>query len=196
MCKTVPLDSLVDVMTGVPMSRAKKNTGSNECVNVKVLTPAAMSDNRIDDCQLVTETVSQIKDGLYTKENDIILKASTPYDCVFIDKTHKGLLVTSFGLILRSRPDSTVDMRYLAAFLGLAQTNKELQSMSKGMTIQLIKKRDLGDLMVPLPALNDQARIAALFESTRQRKELCRAIVEKSDLLLQSEFARTAFVNK
>lgn len=178
------------------MSRAKKNARNDEHIEIKTFTSAAMSGNRIDDHQLVTEKVSRVKNDLYTKEGDIILKASTPYDCVFIDKAHKGLLVPSFCLILRSRPDAAVDMRYLAAFLGLSQTNKELQGMSKGMSIQLIKKRDLGGLMVPIPAPASQARLAALFESTQQRRELCRIIVEKSDLLLQSEFARTAFGNK
>lgn len=189
----MPLGSLVEIMTGAPMSRAKKIAEGDDPINAKTLIPAAMSDGRIDDSQLANETVSKVKCELFTKEGDVVLKASTPYDCAFIDKDHEGLLVTSFGLILRSGPQSLIDMRYLAVFLGLGQTSRELQGMSKGMTIKLIKKRDIGGLMVPVPIPEEQARLAALFEGTQRRKELCRAIAEKSDVLLQSEFARSVF---
>ncbi len=194
-CKTATLGSLVKIMTGAPMSRAKKIAESDEPINAKVLVPAAMSNGRIDDAQLVTERVSKVKGELFTKEGDVVVKASTPYDCVFIDRGHEGLLVTSFGLILRTASSAPLDMRFLAIYLSLEQTNKALQGMSKGMTIQLIKKRDIGDLLVPVPDLEAQLRLARLFECTQKRKELCRSMIEKSDLLLQSEFSRTIFDN-
>lgn len=194
-CKTAPLGSLVKIMTGAPMSRAKKIAESDDPVEARVLVPAAMSNGRIDDGQLVTEKISKVKDELFTREGDVVVKASTPYDCVFIDRGHEGLLVTSFGLILRTASSAPLDMRFLAIYLSLEQTNKALQGMSKGMTIQLIKKRDIGDLLVPVPDLEAQLRLARLFECTQKRKELCRSMIEKSDLLLQSEFSRTIFDN-
>ena len=192
-CEAVRLDSLVDIMTGVPISRAKKIAEGDTPTRTRVLNSGAMSAGRIDDALLTTEEVSKVKRELFLKENDVVVKASTPYDCAFVDKHHEGLLATSFGLILRAKPDARIDMRCLAVFLGLERTNRELQSMSKGETIQLIKKRDLGDLLVPLQPQEEQARIASIYESTQRRKELCRAISEKSDLLLQSEFSHAAF---
>lgn len=189
-CECLPLGSLVDIKTGAPMSRAKKIVPGDDLIETRVLTPAAMTDSRIDDTQLVIEAVSKVKEELFTQEGDVIIKASTPYDCVYIDKEHEGLLVTSFGLILRPNSKCQIDMRYLALFLGLKQTNSELQNMSKGMTIQLLRKRDIGDLMIPIPSAGEQARLGALSEGVQRYKELCRTISEKSDLLLQSEFAR------
>lgn len=188
--ESLPLDSLVEIKTGAPMSRAKKISDGDVPIEVKVLVPAAMADLHIDDAQLIAETVSKVKEDLFTREGDVVVKASTPYDCVYIDKTHEGLLVTSFGIILRPSCKVALDMRYLAAYLGLEQTNKELQNMSKGMTIQLLKKRDIGDLMIPVPPAEEQVRLGALSEGVQRCKELCRAISEKSDVLLQSEFAR------
>ncbi|WP_346676052.1 hypothetical protein [Enorma phocaeensis] len=191
-CECLPLGSLVEIKTGAPMSRAKKIADADDPIRTKVLVPAAMTGSRIDNAQLVGEVVSNVKDDLFTRERDVIVKASTPYDCVYIDKNHEGLLVTSFGFILRPIAESPVDMRYLALFLGLERTNLELQAMSKGMTIKLLKKRDIGDLMVPVPTLAEQTRLGALSESIQRCKELCRAISNRSDLLLQSEFARIA----
>lgn len=196
MChKTVRLGALVDIMTGVPMSRAKKIAGDDDPVKVNVLIPGAMSSGRINDSLIATEEVSKVKEELFLREGDVVVKASTPYDCVFVDKRHEGLLSTSFGLILRARTQDAVDMRYLAAYLGLESINKELQSMSKGMSIKLIKKRDLEGLMVPVPTLEEQARLGSLYESTQGFKELCRTISEKSSVLLQSEFYRTVLDN-
>ena len=193
--KTVRLDTLVDIMTGVPMSRAKKIAGDDDPVKVKVLIPGAMSSGRIVDSLIATEEVSKVKEELFLREGDVVVKASTPYDCVFVDKRNEGLLPTSFGLILRARSQDAVDMRYLAAYLGLESINKELQSMSKGMSIKLIKKRDLEGLMVPVPTLEEQARLGSLYENTQGFKELCRTISEKSSVLLQSEFYRTVLDN-
>lgn len=190
LCEKMVLGALVDIKTGAPMSRAKKIAEGDKAMKARVLIPAALSNSQIEDDLLAEETVSKVKDELFTRAGDVVVKASTPYDCVFVDKKHEGLLVTSFGLILRSLPGSPVDMRYLAIYLSLEQTNKELQLMSKGMTIQLIKKRDLGDLLVPVPSAEEQARLARLFEETQRCKQICRAVAEKSDVLLQSEFYR------
>lgn len=189
-CENVKLGSLVDIKTGVPLSRAKRLAGSDDPHEVRVLTPAAMSNGRVDDSQLTTEVVSRVNDDLFTKEADVIVKTATPYDCVYIDKNHAGLLVTSFGLILRPHQNINVDTRYLAAYLGLKQTNQKLQAMSTGMSIQLIKKKDIEELTVPVPSQKELDHLCTLFENIQKRKELCRVISYKSDLLLHSEFDR------
>ena len=190
LCENVKLSSLVDIKTGAPLSRAKKIGNNDTPYEVRVLTPAAMSGDRVDDSQLTTEVVSHINDDLFTRETDIVVKTTTPYNCVYIDKNYTGLLVTSFGLILRPHKGSKVDTRYLAAFLELKQTNQKLQAMSTGMGIQLIKKKDVEELMVPIPSQKELRYLSALFESTQRRKKLCRSIAHKSDLLLHSEFDR------
>lgn len=190
-CEKKTLGSLVEIKTGAPMSRAKKIAEGDRVVRARVLIPAALSSSQIEDDLLAEETVSKVKEELFTKAGDVVVKASTPYDCAFVDEKHEGLLVTSFGLILRPLPGSPIDMQYLAIYLGMEQANKELQLMSKGMTIQLIKKRDLGDLLVPVPSAEEQVRLARLFEETQRCKQICRMLAEKSDVLLQSEFYRT-----
>lgn len=185
-CELIALGDLVNIMAGVPISRARKLSDKDAPKQVRSLTPAAMTANGINDQLLSTETVSSVKEDLYTHEGDIIVKTSTPYDCAFIDRDHSGILVTSFALILRARPDLLVDIRYLAAFFELEQTKRQLQEISKGLKLQFIKKRDLAELMVPVPSQKEQARLAALYEGTHHRIELCQAIAAKSELLLES----------
>ncbi len=186
----VRLGDLCSVKTGAPMSRAKRLSSSDAPVTVSVLVPKAIEDARIADDYLVEETVSNVKDDLFTQEGDVVLKASTPYDHVYIDGKHTGLLVTSFGLILRKRPEANIDMRYLAAYFNMPQMTITLQYLSKGMTLQLLKKKDVEELSIPLPPVANQERLGRLFACVQERKRQCREVMEKSDLLLFSELSR------
>lgn len=186
----VRLGDLCSVKTGAPMSRAKRLSSSDAPVTVSVLVPKAIEDARIADDYLVEETVSNVKDDLFTQEGDVVLKASTPYDHIYIDGKHTGLLVTSFGLILRKRPEANIDMRYLAAYFNMPQMTITLQYLSKGMTLQLLKKKDVEELSIPLPPVANQERLGRLFACVQERKRQCREVMEKSDLLLFSELSR------
>ena len=187
--KTKPLGSLCEIRTGVPVSRAKKLAAGDQAEEARVLMPGAMRGSEIYDPEVTTETVSNVKNEFFTRKDDVIVKASTPYDCAYIDADHVGLLVTSFGIMLRPLDDSPIDMRYLASYLNFARVNGEFQVMSVGETIKLLKRRNIERMEIPVPKPTEQARIAALFENTQRRRALCRALSEKSELLLESELA-------
>lgn len=192
----IPIEKICEVKTGAPMSRAKKIIDGDVPIQARVLVPAAMTSNFIDDGQLVTENVSRVKDEMFTREGDVIVKASTPYDCVYIDDDHVGLLVTSYCFILRPFEDIRVDMRYLAAYLGFVRSQGALQDMSKGETIQLIKRKDLAHLPVPIPEPKKQERLARLFECVQRSTALCRSVMVKTELLLDSELSRLVMDGK
>ena len=205
MTRVEPLGSLVTVRTGVPFSRVRRVASEadpkdvpdaaradepGECASVRVLVPAAMAGDGIDDAGLALELVSGVNREFLTREGDIVTKTSTPYNSVFVDAAHSRLLVTSLCLILRPRPESKVDMRYLAAYLSCDRAAQELRSMSKGTGVQLIKKRDLEGMLVPVLPAEAQRRVADAFEQVRALKELCRRFERQSDLLLESELDR------
>lgn len=191
--KKMKLGDLCSVMTGAPMSRAKKLSDGETGTEVKVLVPRAMEGGRIVDDEIVYEIVSKVKEGLFTKEGDVVVKVSTPYDCVYIDKPHEGILVTSFGLILRAKAKSGVDMRYLATYLNQPQAGEMLQALSKGVALRLIKRKDMTDLEIPVVSKAQQSKLAALFVNTQKRKEQCLQLMKKSDELLEAEFCRIVF---
>ena len=186
------LGALCSVKTGAPVSRAKRQTKALPFHAARVLVPKAIANGRVISQELVEAQVSAVKEDLLTHCGDVILKTSTPYDCAYIDCAHEGLLVTSFGLIIRPLPDADIDMRYLAAFLTLPQTRQLLQSESKGMTLQLLKKKDILDIPVLTPSKSVQQLLAELFENTQKRKELYRLAEAKSDQLLFSTFDQIA----
>lgn len=186
------LSALCSVKTGIPVSRARRQTKGFPSRVARILVPKAIEGGRVVDQELVKEQVSAVKEDLFTHCGDVILKMSTPYDCAYIDDAHEGLLVTSFGLIIRPLPDASIDMRYLAAFLTLPQTQQLLQSESKGVTLQLLKKKDILEIPIPTPSESVQRLLAELFENTQKRKQLYRLAEKKSDQLLFSTFDQMA----
>lgn len=188
--QTAMLGSFAVVKTGVPMNRVRREAGAEEATEVDVLVPASMVGARIDDSEIAKESVGTVNEALFTRPGDVVVKASTPYNCVLIDASHAGLLVTSFGLILRMRPGSPVDARYLAAYLSGNRAAQELRLMSKGTSAQLVKKRDIEQMTVPLLKPEEQGRIATTFETVASLRDLCHRLEEKGGLLLESELER------
>lgn len=157
---------------------------------MQVLAPSAMSNGEVVKSELAIESVTNAKDDFFTREGDVIVKASTPYGCVYIDETHSGLLTTSCNLILRPQNNQTIDMRHLSLFLNSPLSVRELERMSSGMTIQLIKKRDLAETPIPIPSLNEQKRLGELHRQSQMIKKVCQSVEEKSNLLIEGELAR------
>lgn len=186
-----PLGQLCSIITGAPISRVKKKRENDTPSRVQVLVPGAMRNGEVIKSDLAIEYVTNVKDDFFTREGDVIVKASTPYGCVYIDEAHSGLLTTSYSLILRPQNNQIIDMRYLSLFLNSPLSVHELERMSSGMTIQLIKKKDLEEMLIPIPSLNEQKRLGALHHQSQNIKRICQSIEEKSNLLIEGELART-----
>ena len=124
------LEELCHIKTGAPMARARKIPEGGEARSVRALPPRSLQGGSIVDDELVTEEVGEINKEHFTREGDVVIKLSTPYDSAYIDKDHEGILVTSSVMILRKKPDAAVDMQYLSMFLGMPQTNAVLQAVS------------------------------------------------------------------
>lgn len=188
--KTEPLRSIASIITGVPLSRAKKFNEDVDPERVEVLLSQAVTADGIDDEQLERKEVYGVDESFFTKEGDVVLKASTPFSCVFVDAAHTGLLVTSTCLIIRSQELDETKMRYVAAYLSGDRGLRELRSMSKGTSVKTIKKKDLGDVSIPVLVPEARQKVAEAHERVHALKAFCRSFEHNCDLLLASELDR------
>lgn len=188
-----PLGQLCSITIGAPISRIKKICNENTPFQVKVLVPAAMQNGEIIKSELATESIANVKDEFFTHKGDVIVKASTPYGCVYIDDDHAGLLTTSYSLILRPQNDQEIDMRYLSLFLNSHHSAREMCLMSSGAAIQLIKKKDLAMMSIPVPDDKEQERLGQLCDRVQSIKKTCRSIEERCNSLKESELAQVLF---
>lgn len=191
--KTARLEELCTIKTGAPTSRAKKIAEGVEPKDVKVLLPRAMQDGIIVDDEFAIETVGEVKDENFTHEGDVVIKLSTPYDSVYIDKSHEGIMITSFGMVLRRKPEADLDMQYLSMFLNLPQTNSVLQAVSTGQSVAMamLKRQTVADIEVPLLPIERQRKLAALFQAVQERKRQYVRLIELDEELVTSQMTRS-----
>ncbi len=188
-CKTAKLKELCTVKSGAPTSRAKKIAEGAESREVKVLLPRAMRDGSIVDAELDGATIGEVGEENFTREGDVVVKLSTPYDTVYIDKAHEGILVSSSSMVLRKRADAELDMQYLSVFLNLPRTNAMLQAVSTGQSAALavLKRQAVDEIEVPLPPIERQRQLAALFQAVRERRCLYLRLIALDEELVTSQ---------
>lgn len=191
--KTARLEELCTIKTGAPTSRAKKIPEGVEPRDVRVLLPRAMQVGAIVDDELATEAVGEVKDENFTHAGDVVIKLSTPYDSVYIDKTHEGIMITSFGMVLRKKPEAELDMQYLSMFLNLPQTNSVLQAVSTGQSVAMamLKRQTVAGIEVPLLPIERQRKLAALFQAVQERKRQYVRLLELDEELVTSQMTKS-----
>lgn len=190
---TMKLEELCTIKTGAPTSRAKKIAEGVEPREVKVLLPRAMQGGAIIDEELAIETVGEVKEENFTREGDVVIKLSTPYDSVYIDKAHEGIMITSFGMVLRKKDDAELDMRFLSLFLNLPQTNSVLQAVSTGQSaaMAMLKRQTVADIEISLLPLERQEKLASLFQVVRERKNQYERLIELDNELVTSQMIKS-----
>ncbi len=187
--KAAKLEELCTIKTGAPTSRAKNIPEGIEPREVKVLLPRAMQGGAIIDDDLATELVGEVKEENFTHEGDVVIKLSTPYDSVRVDKGHKGIMVTSFGMIIRKKPEAELDMQYLSMYLNLPQTNAMLQAVSTGQStaMAMLKRKTVAEIEVPMITLERQRTLAELFTAVQARKRQYAKLIELDDELIVNQ---------
>lgn len=188
---TSTLEELCTIKAGQSVARAKKDVEEGKGRKVKVLLPKAMSGGRVNPDELAEEEVGNVKDEYYTREGDVVLKLSTPYDAAFIEADSADVLITSFGMVLRSASDR-IDMRYLTMYLNTSMVADYFAARSSGSAgVKLIRLADVKGLEVPLPPLSVQRELAELDHLTRERAKRYRDLIDLDRELVQSQFLQT-----
>lgn len=188
-CKTMRLEELCFIKTGMPTRRAKMISDDVNPREVKVLLPRAMQDGIILDDKLVIEMVGEVKDENFTRFDDIIVKLSTPYDCVRIDKDHEGILITSFGVVIRKKEEAPIDMQYLSMFLNAPQTNAMLsaKSMGKTTTLAMLKYKTIANIEVPILPIKQQQLLSELYATVQERRTEYQNLINLDQELINSQ---------
>lgn len=114
--------------------------------------------------------------------NDILISVRAPVGPTNIAQVKSGL---GRGLAA-IRCGNNLDCTYLLYFLRFYEP--QLAQLGKGSTFEAVNRGDLERIVVPLPSLEDQRRIAQILESADQLRRQRRYAQELNDSFLQSVF--------
>lgn len=169
----VELEKLAsEIISGTVISRLESKD-VNKIDQIGVLTLKSISNGKIDTEYIQRINVSKrVQDNKLTKYGDIIIKMSTPYDSVFIEKEFEDMIVPSFCCLIRGTQNEMVDPYYLVGYLNSALAKEYLFTSNSASAASLLKIRDIKKLPVPLPEITEQRAIGKVFQVCSERQVL------------------------
>ncbi|MHB0835864.1 restriction endonuclease subunit S [Corynebacterium sp. HMSC05D03] len=157
----VPLPKLVQFQSG-----GTPSTKNPEYYNGEIpwVTSADISEShRIEAKKFITETAIRNSAACIAQPGSVLLVTR-----IGVGKSALVESPVSFSQDVTNLTDLSeeCDAAYLLHFLQSARSF--FQSRSRGVTIKGIKRTDLNDLLVPLPPLDEQRRIAAILDEAKK----------------------------
>ena len=130
-------------------------------------------------------SVEEIDHTYLSQIGDIVVRLREPNTAVYIDESSAGLVIPSLMAIVRVQ-DSRVDNAFLAYYLNSGVVKKALERELKGTTIPMIKTKDLEDLAIVLPPIEEQKKVVALMKLTQKELYLLDKLKQEKQRLSQA----------
>lgn len=166
---------------------AKEEVGEEVLEERKVLIPRAIAGGRVTHSDLGTVKLKKVVDeDRITRQGDIVLKLSTPYDAAYIEKDDEGLVVPSFCSVIRGVDSSKVDARFITAYINTDYVREVLKSKVAGTTMPMIKLSDVKDLEIPNVPLAKQKTLGKAYALSCQKQDLLREMLYNEQTLINA----------
>jgi restriction endonuclease S subunit len=155
-----------------------------------VLRAGNITDTGLVFDDLVYVPAAKISAKQKIKRGDIVIAASSgSLDVVGKAAPALAAFDGGFGAFCKViRPNGKVDARYLAQFFKTPSYRRTISSLAAGANINNLKSEHLDDLLLPLPPLPEQRRIAAILDQADALRAKRREAVAQLDSLTQSIF--------
>lgn len=179
------LEDVANVIVGQIMTRV---TGENkDGVSVQVLVPKAIVDGIIVKKDLGEAILAkEIDDEKYTKEGDVVIKLSTPYDAAYVTEEDVGLVISSFCAIIRITNTNIMDAKYLSAFFNTSYVRNQLTAKVVGSTRPMIKITDIRALELPKVPIQDLKDIGEAYMLSGKKKLTLLEMVSTESQLMEN----------
>lgn len=171
-------------------SRIEVNEKKNEKAigKVKVIPPKAIKAGKIEHEELYeVEYKTEFDEKKLTKEGDIVVKLSSPYDAALVGKDDEGLLITSFCIIIRNN-GKNVHSEYIAAFCNSGVYLRQVMNMVSGASVPMLTIGKIKEAKINLISMEEQEQVARFYRNLREKEEVMEKIItlekEKLDTVL------------
>lgn len=183
------LENIASVTAGQIMTRvtAYKDAGEQVVESVKVLVPKAIVSGVIVKEDLGdAELGKQIDEEKYTREGDVVIKLSTPYDAAYVNEENAGIAIPSFCAAIRITDNDKMDARYLTAFLNSSYVRDELTAKVVGSARPMIKITDIRALELPELNMKDMQDIGKAFVLSGLKKATLQEMIDNETKLMEN----------
>lgn len=179
------LSELAVVRSGLVLSRKQAHERTENRYSLLTL-KSIKSDATVSEVDLdVFDAVESLNKEYLTAVGDVIVRTSTPYTSVLIDKKTVGMVVSSNFVIIRCYADKLLP-EYLFWILNTDTMKKDIFKNSAGNMLAAIKPQYFCDLDIELPSLREQKLIADFNMTARKELELLERLKTEKEKLYQA----------
>lgn len=163
-------DNSGKIISGQIIRRITAKEGEDYVRTAKVLLPKAMDNGCVVHSLLAEEKlISEPDQERFTKEGDVVIKLSTPYDSVIIGEDDEGILVTSFCAIIRGLDLTTA--RYLTAYFNSSEFNNLAKASTSGSIVIVLAISFLRECLIPFPPREEMDNIGKEYMRLLEMKK-------------------------
>lgn len=179
------LEEFAEVIVGQIMTRVTA-TSNNEGKSIQVLSPKAISNGVINMDDVGTAVITkEIDNEKFTRDGDVVMKLSTPYDAAYITAETSGLAIPSFCAIIRIS-GSGIDAGYLSAFLNSRYVRDQLTAKVSGGVKPMVKVTDIRSLEIPNISEADMKDIGEAFMLSGKKKETLLEMIRTEEQIMDT----------
>ena len=173
------LKDCADIVGGQIMSRVATNGNNQEkSIDKKrvVIPKCILAEGTINVDDMPFEELREaVDDRKITKEGDIVIKLSTPYDSAIVTSESQGAIVPSFCAIIRN---SSFNVNYLQAYLSTTECKEKLRNQVQGTVMSILSVGKVGAIEIPCPDDAIQREIGDQYRKTQNKLSIIKQIVE------------------
>lgn len=179
--KRVKLSDWAEIRSGLVLAR--KQSTSPTPNNYKLLTLKSINPKGYIEEDLLDDyfAIERLNENYISQMGDIVVRTSSPYTAVLIDKETQGIVVSSYFTIIRSNKNM-LKPEYLYWLLNNEETFKTIQKNNFGNILGSIRPQFFSDLEVLLLPLNEQEKISELNLLFKKEQQLLIALKEQKEL--------------
>lgn len=170
------LKNISDITAGYSFRTAlERGDGSMFVLQAKNIT-----DNlTVDEDNLDSINFENYKSQAIVEKGDVVISSRGHFRAGLVSLSTKNVIAASSVYVLRIKSRDVIP-DYLAIFLNSDGGQKQIKEISAGAVIPAILRKDLEDIVVPIPTLSIQEKIVMLYHSS---KKLQRALKRKAELI-------------
>jgi len=186
-----PVVKLSDVAELINGDRSSNYPSGEEIVEegILFLSTKNIVENKIDLSQknfITKEKFNSLGRGKLLKNDLIITLRGTLGSCCIFNTEFDTGFINAQMMIIRCKDE--VSNRYLHYYLTSLRVNCEFQRANTGSAVPQLTGRQLAELEIPLPPLDEQKRIAAILDKADAIRRKRHQAIQLADDFLRSVF--------
>ncbi len=183
---------MATISTGLVTARKQDRMPGKDSLKYKMLNLKAVNDEGYIEDTLLEDfwAKERLKSGYLTQAGDIVVRLTTPFTAVLIDKEHTGFIIPSHFVVIRTDSRRQILPEYLNWFLNADRVRQELHQNLSSTMIGTVKPKVYACLEIDLIPLEEQKKIAELYKLSKKELRLLEQMRVQKELYYKEAICR------